>query len=163
MFAEAEARAAAWAGEGRPGRDADSADPVPGRDPQAAVAPAVSVGGGPLVVDLGIAVSGEVAACDRLVVRGSVRGVLRGARALEVAEGGRFTAGRAEVDEAEVAGAYEGELTVRGRLLIRRTGRVTGTVRCGELVVERGGRLAGAVSQLEGKAPKAGGSGGGGG
>ena len=73
-------------------------------------------------------------------------------RALEVAEGGRFTGGRAEVEEAEVAGEYEGGLTVRGRLLVRGTGRVSGTVRYGELELERGGRLSGSVEALGGAA-----------
>jgi cytoskeletal protein CcmA (bactofilin family) len=70
---------------------------------------------------------------------------------LEIAESGRFTEGRAEVEEAEIRGLYEGELTVRGQLLIRTTGRVSGIVRYGEVQVERGGRLTGAVSVLDGE------------
>jgi cytoskeletal protein CcmA (bactofilin family) len=107
-------------------------------------------GGGPeprwLTVGSGISLSGEVRACDRLVVRGSVAVVLVATRAIEVAAGGRFTDGRAEVEEAEVAGVYEGELSVRDRLLIRGTGRVRGRIRCGELEVERGGELSGEVA-----------------
>jgi cytoskeletal protein CcmA (bactofilin family) len=104
---------------------------------------------GRLTVGPGISLSGEIAACDRLVVQGDVRVTLDRVRALEVAEGGRFTGGRAEVEEAEVAGEYEGGLTVRGRLLVRGTGRVSGTVRYGELELERGGRLSGSVEALE--------------
>ena len=68
---------------------------------------------------------------------------------------GRFTEGRAEVEEADIGGLYEGDLTVHGRLLIRRTGRVTGTVRYGELEIERGGDLSGSVELLEGSADPA--------
>ncbi len=102
-----------------------------------------------LIVGRDISLSGEITACDRLVVQGDVRVTLDRVRALEVAEGGRFTGGRAEVEEAEVAGEYEGGLTVRGRLLVRGTGRVSGTVRYGELEIERGGRLSGSVEALD--------------
>lgn len=38
---------------------------------------------------------------------------------------------------------------MRKRLLIRSTGRVSGTVRYGDIEIERGGRLSGAVARLE--------------
>jgi cytoskeletal protein CcmA (bactofilin family) len=104
-----------------------------------------------LIVSKDVSLSGRIAACDRLVIHGSVQVSLEGARALEITEGGRFTEGRAEVEEAEISGLYEGELTVRGRLLVRSTGRVSGIVRYGEVQVERGGKLTGTVSVLDGK------------
>jgi cytoskeletal protein CcmA (bactofilin family) len=70
---------------------------------------------------------------------------------VEIAESGRFTNGKAEVENAEISGIYEGELTVRNRLLIRATGRVRGTVRYGELEIERGGKLSGTVSMIDDK------------
>lgn len=102
-----------------------------------------------LIVGQGISLSGEITACDRLVVQGSVQVTLNETRAIEITETGRFTNGKAEVEEAEISGVYEGDLTVRKRLLIRSTGRVQGTVRYGELEIERGGRLSGSVSMLE--------------
>ena len=101
-----------------------------------------------LIVGPEINLAGEITACDRLVVEGSVQVTLNRTRAIEITETGRFTNGKAEVDEAEIGGIYEGALTVRGRLLIRATGRVSGTVRYGELEIERGGRLSGAVERL---------------
>ena len=101
-----------------------------------------------LIVGPEINLAGEITACDRLVVEGSVQVTLNRTRAIEITETGRFTNGKAEVDEAEIGGVYEGALTVRGRLLIRATGRVSGTVRYGELEIERGGRLSGAVERL---------------
>jgi cytoskeletal protein CcmA (bactofilin family) len=102
-----------------------------------------------LIVGQGISLSGEITACDRLVVDGSVQVTLNQTRAIEITESGRFTNGKAEVEEAEISGIYEGDLTVRNRLLIRSTGQVKGTVRYGEIEVERGGRISGTVSMLE--------------
>ncbi|GBD44560.1 hypothetical protein HRbin40_02049 [bacterium HR40] len=105
-----------------------------------------------LIVGQGISLSGEITACDRLVVEGSVQVTLNQTRAIEITETGRFTNGKAEVEEAEISGVYEGDLIVRNRLLIRSTGRVTGNVRYGEIEIERGGRISGNVSMLEGTA-----------
>ena len=102
-----------------------------------------------LTVGPGISLSGEITAGDRLVVEGDVQVTLNQTRAIEIAETGRFTNGKAEVEEAVVSGVYEGELTVRKRLLIRGSGRVNGTVRYGELQIERGGELSGSVSRLD--------------
>jgi cytoskeletal protein CcmA (bactofilin family) len=117
----------------------------------AAAKPAASseAGGKRLIVGQGISLSGEITACDRLVVEGSVQVTLNETRAIEIAESGRFTNGKAEVEDAEISGIYEGELTVRNRLLIRATGRVKGTVRYGELEIERGGKLSGTVSMID--------------
>jgi cytoskeletal protein CcmA (bactofilin family) len=100
-----------------------------------------------LIVGPKINLAGEITACDRLVVEGSVQVTLNRTRAIEITRTGRFTNGKAEVDEAEIGGVYEGSLTVRGRLLIRATGRVAGTVRYGELEIERGGRISGAIER----------------
>jgi len=120
---------------------------------QAAAKPAAGseAGGKRLIVGQGISLSGEITACDRLVVEGSVQVTLNETRAIEIAESGRFTNGKAEVEDAEISGTYEGELTVRNRLLIRATGRVKGTVRYGELEIERGGKLSGTVSMIDDK------------
>ena len=124
-----------------PDGDGDAAAPAAARG--------AAPGAGRLTVGPGIGLTGWVAACDRLVVEGTVRAALSRTRALVVAEGGRFTGGRAEVEEAEIGGVYEGELTVRGLLLVRRTGRVRGTVRYGELELEAGGVLSGLVTALD--------------
>jgi cytoskeletal protein CcmA (bactofilin family) len=102
-----------------------------------------------LIVGQGISLSGEITACDRLVVEGSVQVTLNQTRAIEIAESGEFTNGKAEVEDAEISGIYEGELTVRNKLLIRSTGRVKGTVRYGEIEVERGGKISGSISMIE--------------
>ena len=100
-----------------------------------------------LIVGQGIRLSGEISSCDRLVVEGAVEATLNDTRALEIAESGRFTGG-CEVEEADISGVYEGDLTVRKRLFVRGTGKLTGTVRYGELELERGGQIAGNISVL---------------
>ena len=121
------------------------APPAPARD----VKTAADEPGKRLIVGQGISLSGEITACDRLVVDGSVQVTLNQTRAIEITESGRFTNGKAEVEEAEISGIYEGDLTVRNRLLIRSTGQVKGTVRYGEIEIERGGRISGTITMIE--------------
>jgi len=102
-----------------------------------------------LIVGQGISLTGEIAACDKLLVEGTVKVALTKTRAIEIADTGRFTDGKADVEEAIIAGVYEGELTVRGRLLIRASGRVKGTVRYRDLEIERGGKIGGSLHALD--------------
>lgn len=132
-----------------PRRPGDSATPAAAAPPSRLAADPGPAEGKRLIVGEGISLSGEITACDRLVVEGSVKVTLNQTRAIEIAESGRFTEGKAEVEEAEISGVYEGELTVRKRLLIRHTGKVKGTVRFGEIEIEKGGVLSGTVSMLE--------------
>lgn len=104
-------------------------------------------GGKRLIVGEGIRLSGEISSCDRLVVEGEVEVTLNDTLALEIAASGRFTGG-CEVEEADISGVYEGDLTVRRRLFVRGSGKLTGTVRYGELELERGGQIAGNISVL---------------
>ncbi len=122
-------------------------EPAPATAPAAATS--TDAGGKRLMVGQGISLSGEITSCDRLIVEGDVQVTLNETRAIEIAESGRFTNGKASVEDAEISGVYEGELTVRNRLLIRATGRVKGTVRYGELELERGGRISGTISMID--------------
>ncbi len=97
-----------------------------------------------LVVGREIVLSGEISACDRLVVEGTVKANIKDCRDIAISEGGLFT-GSASVESAEIRGRFEGELTVNGRLLIRSPGQVSAAVRYGEIEIERGGRLSGHV------------------
>ena len=100
-----------------------------------------------LIVGQGIRLSGEINSCDRLVVQGEVEVTLNDTLALEITSSGRFTGG-CEVEEADISGIYEGDLTVRNTLFVRGTGRITGTIRYGQLELERGGQIAGNISVL---------------
>jgi cytoskeletal protein CcmA (bactofilin family) len=74
-------------------------------------------------------------------------------RTLEIKPSGHFI-GSCEVEEAEVSGVYEGDLTVRGRLSVHATGRVKGKISYGELELARGGQIAGELNVRE-QAPAA--------
>jgi len=100
-----------------------------------------------LIVGREIALSGEIKSCDRLVVEGSVEANLANCRDIDIAESGLFK-GSASIEEAEIRGRFEGSLNVRGRLLIRGTGQVVGTVRYGQIEIELGGQISGDVQSL---------------
>lgn len=97
-----------------------------------------------LIVGREISLSGEITACDRLVVEGSVEANLANCRDIDIAESGLFK-GSASIDDAEVRGRFEGTLNVRRRLLIRASGRVIGTVRYGQVEIECGGQISGDI------------------
>ena len=100
-----------------------------------------------LIVGRGIFLTGEIRACDRLVVEGRVEAVLADSRSIEIAESGLFK-GNVQIDSAEISGRFEGDITVKHRLTVHSTGRVIGTIRYGEIEIERGGILSGTVELL---------------
>lgn len=100
-----------------------------------------------LIVGREISLSGNITACDRLVVEGTVEANLTDAGSIEISETGLFK-GSAEVDEAEIGGRFEGGLTVRRKLVIRSTGKITGTIRYARIVIEQGGEISGTVEVL---------------
>ena len=97
-----------------------------------------------LIVGREITLSGEIAACDHLIVEGTVEASVKDCHRLEVAEAGLFR-GTVEIHEAEIAGRFEGQITVQGRLSVRSTGRIDGKIQYGELAVDAGGTLDGEV------------------
>ncbi len=103
-----------------------------------------------LVIGEGISISGEIEACDTLVVEGTVEAALKGARILEISESGTFY-GTVEIDECTIAGRFEGDITVNGRLTVRSTGSITGTMSYKELAVEAGATVDGKITPLSAK------------
>ncbi len=98
---------------------------------------------GTLIIGRDIQVKGEIASCQSLIVEGRVEASLA-AEALQVLNGGRFK-GSAEVERANIAGTFEGTLTVRGELVIKASGRAAGTIRYQRIRIEAGGEIAGEV------------------
>ncbi len=101
-----------------------------------------------LTIGRGINMSGEIDACDRLMVEGTVEAALKGAKILEIADSGVFY-GTVEIEEATIAGRFEGDITVNGRLTIKSTGIVTGSIAYRELEVEAGALLDGRMTPLK--------------
>lgn len=85
----------------------------------------------------------EITDCDTLVVEGSVEATMD-SRVIQISERGSFK-GSADIDIAEIRGQFEGNLTVRQKLTIYATGKVTGRVRYGKVVIEEGGQLSGEI------------------
>jgi cytoskeletal protein CcmA (bactofilin family) len=102
-----------------------------------------------LIVGREIVLSGQITSCDRLVVEGKVEASLTDSRAIEIADIGFFK-GTAEIDSAEIAGRFEGTITVRDRLFIRSTGQVQGKIRYGQIEIEPGGVISGDVQMVGG-------------
>ena len=101
-----------------------------------------------LSVGRDITLTGEITACDQLVVEGRVEARLSECRSIEIFDTGVFK-GSAEIDEADIGGRFEGDLSVRGRLRVRATGLISGSVRYGELEVEAGGRIVGTIDATD--------------
>lgn len=141
------------------GFGAPSAPAAPAAAP--APAPAVPAASAPLaseqrrlIVGRDISLTGEIGSCDVLVVEGTVEAKLRDGRSIEIAETGLFK-GSVEIDEADIGGRFDGDITVRGRLIVRSTGRINGSVKYGVLAVEAGGLLNGDISQFKADAKPA--------
>jgi cytoskeletal protein CcmA (bactofilin family) len=100
-----------------------------------------------LVVGRGIALSGEIRACDRLIVEGQVEATLSDSRSIEISASGVFK-GKAQIEEAEISGRFDGELVVNHKLIIHDTGRVVGNVRYGEIEIARGGIISGQIDVI---------------
>jgi len=105
-----------------------------------------------LVVGPDIKMKGvEISDCDTLVVEGRVEATLD-SRVLEIAEHGVFQ-GTIAVDQAEIRGRFEGELTVRKQLVIQATGKVSGKIRYAKIKVEEGAELSGDLAVMDKSAP----------
>lgn len=108
-----------------------------------ALAP-VREGGSKLTVGPNIKLKGvEITDCDTLVVEGMVEATMD-SRVIQISEQGAFK-GSAEIDIAEIHGHFDGNLIVRQKLIIYATGKVTGKVSYGKLVIEEGGQLSGDI------------------
>jgi cytoskeletal protein CcmA (bactofilin family) len=105
--------------------------------------------GSKLIVGPNIKLKGvEIDDCDTLVVEGRVEATMV-SRAIQIAENGAF-AGKVDVDVAEIRGAFQGEMTARKKLVIHSSGRVSGKIRYGKILVQEGGEVSGDVGSLAG-------------
>ena len=101
-----------------------------------------------LTVGKNISLNGEITACEKLIVEGSVEVKLSNAFLIEIASDGFFK-GSADVQTADINGTFEGDLVVKDVLTIREEGRVSGSVRYGKIIVESGGAISGDMAALD--------------
>jgi len=112
-------------------------------------APSSDPGGSKLFIGVNIKLKGvEISDCDVLVIEGQVEATVN-SKVMQIDQPGTLT-GTALIDVAEVRGEFSGELTARGRLIVHGTGRVSGTIRYGKLIVEEGGEIVGDVKRIDG-------------
>ena len=125
---------------------APSSNMRPAVPPAAPLSAPVSeeTGGSKLTVGPNIKLKGvEITDCDTLVVEGTVEATMN-SRVIKIAEQGAFH-GTAEIDIAEIHGRFDGSLTVREKLVIYGSGKVSGKIRYGKVVIEEGGELTGQI------------------
>jgi cytoskeletal protein CcmA (bactofilin family) len=104
--------------------------------------------GSKLIVGPNIKLKGvEICDCDVLIVEGQDEATIN-SKAMQIAKPGTLK-GTAVIDVAEVDGEFTGELTAHTKLVVHGTGRVSGTIRYGRLIVADGGELTGDVRRLE--------------
>lgn len=121
-----------------------AATPADTRSSSAPASSNVPEGGSKLTVGPNIKLKGvEITDCDTLVVEGLVEATMD-SRVIQIAQQGAFK-GSAEIDIAEIHGVFDGNLTVRQKLVIYASGKVTGKIRYGKVVIEEGGQLSGDI------------------
>ena len=124
------------------GLNTQSAAALPVTNPANTSPLPVTEGGSKLTVGPNIKLKGvEITDCDTLLVEGLVEATMD-SRVIQISERGAFK-GSAEIDIAEIRGQFDGNLTVRQKLTIYATGKVTGKIRYGKVVIEEGGQLTG--------------------
>jgi cytoskeletal protein CcmA (bactofilin family) len=117
---------------------------IPGILPPRSEGRSYGVEGKTLVVGREIALAGQIAACDKLVVEGQVEADLDHCRQLDISQTGFFK-GSAIIEEAEICGRFDGSLTVRKRLRVRSSARITADVTYGQIEVEAGAEITGDI------------------
>jgi len=126
--------------------------PAPASPAPEAPAAARDESGAKLIVGPNIKLKGvEIEDCDTLVVEGRIEATMV-SRAIQIAEHGAFN-GKVDVDVAEIRGAFQGEMTARKKLVIHASGRVSGKIRYGKLLVQEGGEMNGDIASINPQEP----------
>ena len=120
---------------------------MPPPKPEAGPAEPTATEGKKLLVGRDIFLTGEITACNKLVIEGRVEASLAESQSIEITGSGHFK-GTAECETADISGHFEGKLDVRKRLTIRATGEVTGEIRYGEIEIECGGIISGDIHAI---------------
>lgn len=132
-----------------PATSPPAAPPAPAvSEPHETVVGASPTGGSKLIVGRNVKLKGvEISDCEMVVVEGQVEASVV-SKGMQIAKPGTLK-GTAVIDVAEIDGDFTGELTANVKLVVNGTGRVSGTIRYGSLIVAEGGELTGDVKRLE--------------
>ncbi len=100
------------------------------------------------IIDNELEVNGTITSKGSLVIRGCVRGNLKGEEVVIAEEGSIY--GDLEVSTLTIGGVFEGDVRATDSLVILSTGKCTGSATCKDLIVESGGLLNATVTSLTG-------------
>lgn len=106
---------------------------------------------GALLIGGGVELKGRIGSCDALVVEGTIESTIE-CRSIEVRASGVVT-GEATVESATIVGRFDGNLVVSGCLTVHAGGRISGSVRYGEIEIERGAEIIGDVATVGSETP----------
>jgi cytoskeletal protein CcmA (bactofilin family) len=110
------------------------------------IAKSQSAEAGCFVVGTGVAVKGSFAVPDRAVVNGTVEGEIT-ARELLVGATGKIT-GKVQAEVIDVHGEINDTVSATKALILRKSGRATGSIEYAELEIEKGAQLRGSLTIL---------------
>ncbi|MCP4346793.1 MAG: polymer-forming cytoskeletal protein [Desulfobacterales bacterium] len=98
------------------------------------------------VLDKGLSVEGTISFKGKIIIRGSLKGILVGETVVISEEGAVY----ADIKAASitVGGIFEGKIRALTELIILATGKCEGNIICKNLVVEPGGILNGSVTRI---------------
>ena len=99
-----------------------------------------------IFIGTGVVFKGSINAPNQAIISGTVEGDLV-ARDVLIGASGVVT-GTTEADFIDVKGELNESVTSKSVLIVRNTGKVTGDVTYGEIEIERGGKIKGAMKQV---------------
>ncbi|MCL4523525.1 MAG: polymer-forming cytoskeletal protein [Acidobacteria bacterium] len=140
-------------------RTSETKPPLPSPEPPAAPPPVAFERTAPVapaepltvktMLGRGVALKGELEGREDVCIDGEFEGTIRVLGAgVTIGANGRVTA-EVEADEIFVEGHVEGSLRARQRMVIRRTGHVTGDIEAPRLAIEDGAVLCGHVEMAQ--------------
>ena len=91
------------------------------------------------IIDEGFTVEGTVIGKGRLVIKGTVKGSVKGDNVVIAQEGAVYA--DAAANEITIGGVFDGQAEAQKTVVILSTGKCSGQVKCHDLVVEAGGVL----------------------
>jgi cytoskeletal protein CcmA (bactofilin family) len=110
------------------------------------IAKGQSAEAGCFIVGTGVAVKGSFSVPERAVVNGTVDGEIS-ARELLVGATGKIT-GKVQAEVIDVHGEINETVSATKALILRKSGRATGSIEYAELEIEKGAQLRGTLTIL---------------
>ena len=91
------------------------------------------------IIEEGLKIEGTLTCEGKLIIKGSVQGILQGDEVVIAAGGAVYC--DAQVNRMAIDGTFEGELRTSAELAILSNGNCSGKVFCKNLIIESGGVL----------------------